>query len=264
MPRVSVACALLILLTQTVMQIPSHAAPTPESNLASRVLKIVVTRDDGTREFGSAVSIVGEQFVTNCHVIRQATRIDIEVGGAPRAAVADLQDSYRDLCFIKLPGYQADPIPMVSVGETRVGLDVTAAGFSGGHFVTREGRIIGLHTCECDGGKVIQTSASFDRGASGGGLFDHNGRLIGILTFKTRNGGNFHFALPVGWLRHLAEHPAQFNQHRESFWKNPGKESGYFLVACGLGEKKQWKALSMLAAEWCENEPIFFLREMNV
>jgi len=42
-----------------------------------------------------------------------------------------------------------------------------------------EGRIIGLQTCECDGGKVIQASAPFDRGASGGDLFDQQGRLVG-------------------------------------------------------------------------------------
>ena len=42
-----------------------------------------------------------------------------------------------------------------------------------------EGRIIGLQTCECDDGKVIQASAPFDRGASGGGLFDQQDRLVG-------------------------------------------------------------------------------------
>lgn len=53
--------------------------------------------------------------------------------------------------------------------------------------------IVGLHHCECDGGRVVQTSADFDRGASGGGLFDRQGRLVGILTFKASSGGNFHF-----------------------------------------------------------------------
>lgn len=64
------------------------------------------------------------------------------------------------------------------------------------------GRIIGLHY-ECDGERVIQTSAAFDRGTSGSGLFDRQGRLVGLLTFKAKAGGNFHFALPVGWLRHM-------------------------------------------------------------
>ena len=37
--------------------------------------------------------------------------------------------------------------------------------------------------------------------------------------------------------------------------KHPGKESGYFLAACGLGEKKAWRALAELATEWSANEP---------
>lgn len=95
---------------------------------------------------------------------------------------------------------------MIDVGQTRVGLDVAAAGYTHGAYTVSTGRIIGQHTCECDGGKMIQTSAPFDRGASSGGLFDSAGRLIGILSFKSQNGGNFYFALPAGWLRQMAEH----------------------------------------------------------
>jgi S1-C subfamily serine protease len=236
---------------------PGHAATLDGHALASRVLKIVVTRADGSRELGSAVSLAGDQLVTNCHVISDASRIEIELAGETRLATSDLRDSYRDLCFLNLPGYQADPVPMIDVGETRVGLDVAAAGYTNGVFNVSSGRIIGLHTCECDGGKVIQTSAPFDRGASGGGLFDRAGRLIGILTFKAKNGGNFHFALPVGWVRQMADQrmDSASQSQNESFWKRPGKESGYFLAACDLGEKKAWRALSGLAAEWIEQEP---------
>lgn len=232
----------------------SHASP-PEANLVLRVLKVVVTRADGGREFGSAVSIAGNQLVTNCHVISDASRIEIELAGETRLATADLRDSYRDLCFLNLPGYHSAPVPMVELGETRVGLDVAAAGYTDGVYTVSSGRIIGLHTCECDGGKVIQTSAPFDRGASGGGLFDSSGRLIGILTFKSQNGGNFHFALPVGWLRQLTEQQMDPVSPLVSFWKKPGKESGYFLAACDLGERKDWRSLSSIAVEWSVQEP---------
>jgi len=234
---------------------PGHAAAPDGQALASRVLKVVVTRTDGSKEFGSAVSIAGDRLVTNCHVISGASHIEIELALGTHLAMVDQRDSYRDLCFLNLPGYQADPVPMIELGETRVGLDVAAAGYTHGTYAVSGGRIIGLHTCECDGGKVIQTSAPFDRGASGGGLFDSAGRLVGILTFKSRDGGNFHFALPVGWLRQMADQRMDSASQSESFWKNPGKESGYFLVACDLGEKKAWHSLSRLAAEWRTQEP---------
>lgn len=247
-----VALHLMLLMSATIA--PSHASP-PEADLALRVLKVVVTRADGGKEYGSAVSIAGNQLVTNCHVIGDASRIEIELAGETLLASADLRDSYRDLCFLNLPGYQAAPVPMIELGETRVGLDVAAVGYTDGVYTVSSGRIIGLHTCECDGGKVIQTSASFDRGASGGGLFDSAGRLVGILTFKAQNGGNFHFALPVGWLRQMADHRMESANPSESFWKRPGKESGYFLAACDFGEKKAWRSLSSLAAEWSDQEP---------
>ncbi len=229
------------------------AARAEEPEWTARVLKVLVTRRSGVGELGSAVPLAGERLVTNCHVLRDALRIEIEQGGEMRLAKAELGDGYRDLCFLTVPGLRADPMPMIEVGATRVGLEVVAVGYPGGSFATTTGKIIGLHTCECDDGRVIQTSAPFDRGASGGGLFDRQGRLVGILTFKAKAGGNFHFALPVGWLRHLTErHPVAGDG---SFWEQPGRESGYFLVACDLGAKQDWRALNRLAGEWSEQEP---------
>ena len=253
--RPSAVALLLPLLLVDAAIASVYAAAPDEHALASRVVKVVVTRTDGRREFGSAVSIAGDRLVTNCHVVSGASRIEIELAQGAHLATVDQRDSYRDLCFLNLPGYQAEPVPMIALGETRVGLDVVAAGHTNGTYTVSSGRIIGLHTCECDGGKVIQTSAPFDRGASGGGLFDPEGRLVGILTFKSQSGGNFHFALPVGWLRQMADHPGQSAGQGESFWKNPDKTSGYFLVACNLGEKKAWRPLFSLATEWSEQEP---------
>lgn len=226
-----------------------------EAAWTSRVLKIVVTRNDGAQELGSAVPLAGERLVTNCHVLRDASRIEVQLEGEVRQARADLRDAYRDLCFLTVPGYQAEPTPMIDIGQTRVGLNVVAVGYPGGEFAVSPGKIVGLHTCECDGGKVIQTSAPFDRGASGGGLFDRQGRLVGILTFKAKSGGNFHFALPVGWLRHMAERRIEPIGERATFWETPGKQSGYFLAACDLGAKQNWRPLSHLAGEWSEQEP---------
>lgn len=219
------------------------------------VAKLVAVLKNGMRETGSAVVLASHRLVTNCHVIAGAARIEVHFAGTVFTGEAVEGDSYRDLCFLHVEGIEAAPVDSIEVGATRVGLEVEAVGYSGGVFQTAQGRIIGLHTCECDGGKVIQTSASFDRGASGGGLFDRQGRLVGILTFKSRGGGDFHFAVPVGWLRHVATLPAGARPGAESFWSVSSKESGYFLAACSLGERKDWRALARLADEWREREP---------
>lgn len=249
-PQISV-CAILALLAG--MARPVAAAETASWN--SHVFRLVATHADGMRAIGSAVALSGDRLVTNCHVVAGAAHIEIENGERTLPAAADRGDSYRDLCFLNAPGLAATPIPSIDIGATRVGLDVVSAGYPGGQFALGSGRIVGLHTCECDGGKVIQTSAPFDRGASGGGLFDAHGRLIGILTFKSRGGGNFHFALPIGWLRHVAELPANRIAATPGFWASAGKESGYFLAACSLGERKDWRALARLTREWRAREP---------
>jgi serine protease Do len=220
----------------------------------ARVHQVVVTRVDGVQELGSAVALAGERLVTNCHVLRNAARIDVRLDGIARQASTSARDAYRDLCFLDLPGHEVGPVPTVEVGETRVGMDVVAVGYPGGEFAVRPGRIVGLHHCECDGGRVIQTSADFDRGASGGGLFDRQGRLVGILTFKARSGGNFHFALPVGWLRHVATAGSAVASGA-SFWESAGSDSAYFLAACDLGAQQKWESLERLSEEWTGKEP---------
>jgi len=218
------------------------------------VLKVEVTHADHSQELGSAVPLAGTHMITNCHVLRETT--DIQVANSERQWHATManSDAYRDLCFLDVPDYQGPAVPMAGAEETRVGMRVLAVGYSDGLFAVHQGQIKGLHTCPCDGGRVIQTSAPFDRGASGGGLFDSNGRLVGILTFKSQAGGDFHFALPVGWLRNLARKQLQALRGEHPFWEHPGQGSGYFLAACALDAKKHWGPLSDMASEWTRQE----------
>lgn len=229
--------------------------PGPAPDWSARVYQLDVTRADGQQELGSAVPLAGERLVTNCHVLRGAVAIQVRRGAKSWSARADKRDTYRDLCFLTVSGLRVEPVPMIEVGQTRVGLDVLAVGYPGGSFSITLGKVVGLHACECDGGKVIQTSAPFEKGASGGGLFDHQGRLVGILTFKSHAGGHFHFALPVGWLRHLAENEIEPMGEGSTFWERPGRESAYFLAACDLGARRNWGTLHRLSLDWIAQEP---------
>ena len=218
------------------------------------VLKVEVTHADGAKELGSAVPLAGTRMITNCHVLRDATAILVATPERQWQATMANSDAYRDLCFLDVPGYQGPAVPMARADAARVGMRVLAVGYTDGRFAVHSGQVKGLHTCPCDGGRVIQTSASFDRGASGGGLFDEEGRLVGILTFKSQAGGNFHFALPVGWLRGLAQNRLQSLRGEHSFWEHQGQASSYFLAACALDAKKNWEQLSDLANEWTREE----------
>lgn len=229
----------------------SRAASLPEWH--DWVLKIDVVRNDGKKELGSGVLIAPERLLTNCHVVRNAREIRASQGKASWSASVDIGDSFRDLCLLKLPGHPGTPPP---IGEPpRVGQSVHAVGYSGGTSTVSHGHIKGLYTCNCGGAsnsRVIQTSAQFDPGASGGGLFNAKGELVGILTFKSHEGGIFHFAVPVEWMGQLSA--ASLNG-LGPFWQNPSTRYGYFLAACDLSAHKKWRDLSQLTREWVREEP---------
>jgi hypothetical protein len=219
------------------------------------VMKLEVIRNDGKKELGSAVLIAPERLLTNCHVVRNARQIKASRGNESWTASVDIGDSYRDLCLLKLPGHPGAPPSIAEPGKTRVGQSVHAVGYSGGRFTVSPGLIKGLYTCACGGAagsKVIQTSAPFSPGASGGGLFSADGELLGILTFKSHQGGIFHFAVPIGWMKELS---ASNLNGLGPFWGNPATSNGYFLAACDLSAHKKWRDLSRLTTEWVQEEP---------
>jgi hypothetical protein len=235
----------------------AHAGEKTEArpDWSSWVLKIEVVRLDGVRELGSGVTIGPQRVITNCHVVRNAGTIRVSRGAESWLATMDAGDEYRDLCFLRVPGYPGEAPPMAEPEVARVGLRVFAVGYPGGDFAVSAGGIIGLFTCACDGGRVIQTSAYFDPGASGGGLFDSSGQLLGILTYKSGSGGNYHFAVPIGWMRQLSKIPPQTISGKNTFWESATRDSGYFLVACDLGAKKDWRGLLNLSRDWTRLEP---------
>ncbi len=232
---------------------PSAASALPE--WTRWVLQIEVVHSHGRKTFGSGVLIAPERLLTNCHVLRDATRIRAIQGEASWPARVDRGDSYLDLCLLRLPGHPGTPPVIADAEASRVGQAVYAAGYSGGEFGVSAGQIKGLYTCPCGGGEVIQTSARFDPGASGGGLFNAGGELVGILTFKSHEGGIFHFAIPVGWMRALRALPASGIPDQWPFWENPSRNSAYFLVACDLSAHGKWQDLFRLGREWVSEEP---------
>jgi tetratricopeptide (TPR) repeat protein len=69
-----------------------------------------------------------------------------------------------------------------------------------------EGLVSALRKFE--GVSFIQTTAPISHGSSGGGLFDEQGRLIGITTFTVKDGQNLNFAIPTDLVVGLKGHPA--------------------------------------------------------
>lgn len=148
---------------------------------------------------GSGVVIGQQRVITNCHVVQGAASVKVRYGSTEFAASSGTSDTYYDLCVLQVPNFTAPEVPRGRVEDLRVGQTVYAIGAPQGLDRTlSQGLISALR--ETKDGTVIQTSAPISPGSSGGGLFDTEGRLIGITTFQTKSGQNLNFALPVNWL----------------------------------------------------------------
>lgn len=168
-------------------------------DFSASVVRVRAVGAYGTVKMGSGVVTGPGQVATACHVTRGATTIEIEHAAKRSVVEAQVGSQEHDLCLLSAQTVDAPSAPTRRSEELKPGERVIAIGFQGDESaVAHVGTIAALYPY--DDGNVIRTTASFDFGSSGGGLFDQAGNLVGILAFKARTGENLRFVLPIEWL----------------------------------------------------------------
>lgn len=158
-------------------------------------------------KFGSGVVIASGSIITNRHVIEGGVSFRVEHNGKKWPAKLTKVDPDHDLAELSVAGLDAPAVTVLDSAKLSVGETVYAIGSPEGLELTiSEGLISGLR--DFDKGRVIQTSAAISPGSSGGGLFDAQGRLVGITTFYLKEGQSLNFALPAEWTVALNRQPA--------------------------------------------------------
>ena len=220
------------------------------------LVQLVGVGVDGRYSLGTGVALPDGNVVTNCHVTLRARRVEPFWGNSALRADAQRADVPHDLCTLRIPGLQAQPAEVATSNELRVGDHVHAVGFNGGRGLSyQSGEVAELF--EFDGGMVIRTTAAFKQGASGGGLFDDHGRLVGILTFVRVAGERSYFAIPVEWLKPVAQLPSNEIGPLEGvpFWADNLDRQPAFLQAGALEADGRWEELATLARSWTQARP---------
>jgi hypothetical protein len=222
---------------------------------AALVFKVRAVDASGKVSNGSAVLLAPGKLVTTCHVTRTAQSIRLDRGDETWSAQTAYSDIPHDLCILAAPGLtSAVPAVLGVPSDLKVGHAVTAVGYRpGGKLAITRGNVKALHPY--DWAHVVQVSAPFDHGQSGGALFDNRGRLVGVTAFKAVAGGDFHFALPLQWLPESAlqddQSGARIKDTRDqAFWEAPRDRQPLFLRAASLEADGKWQALSDVAQEW--------------
>lgn len=249
----------LLALALVLLGIGSPAAAAPERaaflSLAGSIWKVEVQRAQGGYAFGSGVAVAADQVLTNCHVTRDGRAVHVVRGGLRQRAEAQAVDMEHDLCVLQVPGLDAKPVALGHGSELQPGQAVVAFGYTGGQQLhSSEGQVVALH--RLDGGRVIQSSNAFTSGASGGGLFDEQLRLVGILTFRLPGGAAHYYSAPVEWLHALRRDPRHFTAvqpiaaDRLAYWQHEPAAQPNFLRAAVLERENRWDELEGLAFNW--------------
>ena len=147
---------------------------------------------------------------TNCHVTDQADIfVRIKQGDTLGFGFVTNKDAVRDLCLVeaavrgeydeKLREYSIKKLPVVQVASSQwlqVGDKVYAVGAPQGlELSLSDGLVSGFR--DYKGAEYIQTTAPISKGSSGGGLFDAQGRLVGITTMFLKDAQALNFAVPA-------------------------------------------------------------------
>lgn len=199
----------LLAATGALAQSPSALAPEVLFERVAPSVWVVNAHDDSDRLMakGSAVVIGVGSLITNCHVLVRAKRVTVSRENVTYGATLEHPDTERDLCQLKVANFTAPAVTMASAESLRVGSRVYAIGNPRGLETTiSDGLLSGIRRSDNNDFTALQITVPISAGSSGGGLFDAQGRLIGITTFYIKEGQNLNFALPANW---IAEVPAR-------------------------------------------------------
>jgi serine protease Do len=247
--------ALALLLTASMPALALEGADI-YSQVRPSLVQLVGVGAEGRFYLGSGVALPNGSIVTNCHVTQHAKRVEPFWGNSSVRAESQRADVQHDLCLVRIPGLPVRPAEVATSKGLHVGDKVFAVGFNGGRRLTyEEGEVSELYPL--DGGMVIRTTAAFSQGASGGGLFDEQGRLVGILTFFRVSGEVAYFAVPIEWVKGVEGATSAAVQPMEGtpFWAASIDQQPQFLQAGALEADGRWQELATLARGWIESDP---------
>jgi len=253
----------LVLLCSTLLSIClfSDALAMPQESLLhelnAQVLRVEVKHNNGSNGLGSGVVIAKDQVITNCHVVMDAKNIKVLAHGEALGVSAIKPDWYHDLCILTVENLEAPIAKMGASKHLNYDTPILTVGYPDktSQPINTFGKVKGLFPM--DDSFIIRATSTFKLGASGGGLFDEVGHLVGIITLKSRGGEIQYFFMPVEWVKALMDKPAQeLGTHNEKpFWAMASEKRPFFMRVVQPYVSHDWDVLMDISDAWVKQEP---------
>jgi len=193
---------------------------------------------------GSGVLLPSGKIATNCHVVEGGASYQVGRGKQIVSATLYAEDGDKDICILDANGLTGKPVQLGKAAGLKVGVPVYAVGAPKGLELSLSDGIV----AQLRGGPppLIQTTAAISPGSSGGGLFDGEGRLVGLTTLYIEGGQSLNFAMPVEWIGDVKPGRKMIaGGHGKIEWKK--RASALSL--------KDWDALLDWCQKWTKSEP---------
>lgn len=164
--------------------------------LTPSVYMLVAWSNEKEGASGSAVAVTKSLALTTCHVLGKHPYSELRTKNHRIKISIDYRNDGSDVCILKDRSASLHPVIGVRVYDAIIiGERVYSVGSPDGLFNTfTEGLISGKRRVE--GRQLLQFSAPITGGASGGGIFDKDGKLLGIIKSGLQD-GNINFAIPI-------------------------------------------------------------------
>jgi len=194
---------------------------------------------------GSGVLLPSGKIATNCHVVEGGDSYQVGRGEELVRATLYAEDADKDICLLDAKGITGKPAQLGKASGLKVGDAVYAVGAPKGLELSLSDGIV----AQLRGGPppLIQTTAAISPGSSGGGLFDGEGRLVGLTTLYVEGGQNLNFAIPVEWIGEVK--PGRKTVAGEDSWTEWEKRT------IALRQMQDWQGLLDWCRKWTKSEP---------
>ncbi len=171
----------------------------------NRAIVVIVAFDEGGNPISQGSGFVVRQdgaIITSYHVISKAEDIDVRLGNKVLKVEGLLHmDKENDIVMLKTKGKKLQNVRIGDIGKVNVGERVYVISSPKGLENTiSEGILSGIREIDPER-KILQITAPFSEGSSGGAVFNKDGEVIGVATFLIEDAQNLNFAIPVNLIK---------------------------------------------------------------